>query len=405
MKKIVRQQNYLKELINSQANRILSKSALRCVVRAVLEPLLDKPEEGVVLYRVINGEGLLGLLKRLEFSDIESYDFSDDSGNLREKVWAGTEFICVMTQRYVSIVLWDDKTENKDTVRYYSVFNSKLQNEALDIINRNTIIDIKKFQERFRPDRRDNNLLNTAIRKIAENLDEASKDAVLGFAEIQTEKDEYGNIRAVAHEIKNQLSICDLYSEIIRKYCIKNSINDETIFNAVSCITRAVKLANNSLVELKSSRGTDLKPHNLREIIQNAVDLTKVYTECKNIEYIVENNIDDNILIDEDKFTSVLINLVKNASEAFDAENDQNGKYIKITTAKEGELALISISNNAGEIAEPEKIFEEGYTTKSGGSGVGLSICKKSTEEQFGKLILQHTGQDYTEFVIKIGLL
>ena len=50
MKKIVRQQNYLKELIDSQENRFLSRQALRCVIRGVLEPLLDKPEEAVVLH-------------------------------------------------------------------------------------------------------------------------------------------------------------------------------------------------------------------------------------------------------------------------------------------------------------------------------------------------------------------
>ena len=58
MKKIVRQQNYLKELIESQENRYLSRQALVCLIRAVLEPLLDKPEIGVVLYRIINREGV-----------------------------------------------------------------------------------------------------------------------------------------------------------------------------------------------------------------------------------------------------------------------------------------------------------------------------------------------------------
>ena len=61
MKKIVRQQNYLKELIESQANPILSKSALKCMMRAVLEPLVNEPEEGVVLHRIEN-KGLNFLL-------------------------------------------------------------------------------------------------------------------------------------------------------------------------------------------------------------------------------------------------------------------------------------------------------------------------------------------------------
>ena len=266
MKKIVRQQNYLRELINSQENKIITKQTLRCSIRAVLEPLLDNPEAGVVLYRIINNSGLMGLLKRLEFSEIESYDFSDESENLREKVWADTEFICVMTHRFVSIIIWDNKTENKTYVRYYSIYNSKLQDEALDIINRNSIVDIKQFQEKFRPDRRDNILLNSSIRRLVENLDEAAKDAVLGFAEFQSKPAEYtGDVREISHEVKNQLSICDLYSEVIKKYCAKNEIEDETILKGIESISRAVKIAGNSLISLKSAQNKELKPCDLRD--------------------------------------------------------------------------------------------------------------------------------------------
>ena len=411
MKKIVRQQNYLKELIESQENKYLSRQTLKCLIRAALEPLLDKPEIGVVLYRIINPEGLIGMIKRLEFSEIEAYDYSDESDNLRERVWADTEFLCVLTHRFVSILLWDNKTDDKEKVRYYSVCNSRLQSEALDIINRNSILDIKHFQEQFRPDRRDNILLNASIRKLIENMDEASKDAVLGFAEEQTTElpvQSYDtNTRAIAHEIKNQLSICDLYTEVLKRYCKKNEIEDDTITNALNCLTRAYKMANNALVGLKSIAVNNLKPHSLKALINTAENLTKVYFECKNIRYIVENSVDEMIMADEDKFIAALINLVKNAVEAFgiEEENLKNGKYIKIKTEKSGDFALIRVSNNAGEINNPEKIFEAGYTTKSGGSGLGLMICKKSLEEQLGQLNLEHTGSDYTEFVIKIGLV
>ena len=44
MKKIVRQQNYFKELIETQGNRFLTRQALKCWIRSALEPLLDAPE-------------------------------------------------------------------------------------------------------------------------------------------------------------------------------------------------------------------------------------------------------------------------------------------------------------------------------------------------------------------------
>ena len=408
MKKIVRQQNYLRELVNSQENRIITKQALRCAVRAILEPLLDNIESGVVLYRIINNAGLSGLIKRLEFSEIESYDFSDTSDNLREKVWADTEFMCVMTHRFVAILIWDNKTENKNYVRYYSIWNSKLQDEALDIINRNSIIDIKKFQERFHPDRRDNELMNSSIRRLLENMDEATKDAVLGYAEYQSKPQQYsGDIREIAHEIKNQLSICDLYSEILSKYCEKNQINDETIINSITSISKAIKLTGNMLLSFKASRPKNLNTCDVKKIIDEVKNLTKVYFECKNIEYIVESKANLKILADEDAMVAVLVNLIKNSIEAFEEKEDKeykNGKYVKLKTEKHGEHVFIRIINNAGEINEPERIFEKGFTTKQGGSGLGLNICYKSIAEQSGQLKLEHTGEDYTEFSIKMKL-
>ena len=413
MKKIVRQQNYLKELIESQGNQILSKSALKCIMRAVLEPLVNEPEEGVVLHRIENKSGIVGLIKRLEFSSVPSFDFTDEGGHLKEKVWANTEFLCVLTHRFVAIIIWDNKTENKNFVRYYSIYNSRLQNEALDIIDRNTDVDIKDFQERFKPDRRDNPLLNSSIRKIVENLDEATKDAVLGFAQIQSEKEEEEvnqNTRAVAHEIRNQLSICDLYTEIIKKTCAKQGINEENITNAIKNMTRALKIAENSLIALKSTEKAVIKPIKLKDLIESAQDLTKVYFEGKNVEYTVENNIDIKIPADENKFTAAIINLIKNAAEAFNKEGDglevvSSGEksYVKIKTEERDDFAVIKISNNAGKIENPENIFKEGYTTKSTGSGLGLMICKKSIEEVYGKLELENNTDEEVEFVITIG--
>ena len=412
MKKIVRQQNYLKELIDSQENNFLTKRSLYAQLRAVLEPLLDNPEKGVVLHRISNKNGIIGLLKRLEFSEIDSHDFTDESGNIKEKVWLNTEFLCVMTHRFVAILLWDSNTDSDSTVRYYSIYNSRLQNEFLDIVNRNSNIDIKPYQESFKPDRRDNALLNSSIRRLLMNMEDAARDALLGFAEVHTNapKQDYSlSIRTVAHEIKNQLSICDLYAEIIKKYCAKNDIESETISNAVKNINRAIKMANNSLLELKSESKSDVKQYNLRDVIDSIVDLTKVYAECKNVDYIVENKVSAKVLLDIDKFTSVIINLVKNAAEAFiieeDIEKSKNGKYIKIATEISGDFATIKISNNAGKILNVSQAFEVGYTTKNTGNGIGLWLCKKSIEEQYGLLKIGHNGDDYVEFIIQMGLV
>lgn len=411
MRKIVRQQNYLKELIETQGNRFLTVQALKCLVRSVLEPLLDEPESGVVLYRIEHKEGLQGLLKRLEFSEIESIDYSDKSEHLLEKVWANTEFICVMTHRFVAILIWDYNTGDKNTVRYYSLYNSKLQTEPLDIIQRNSTVDLSQYKEKFTPDRRDNILLNASLRKLLENLEESASDAVLGYAEqsagtlIDSDYVQKKS-RIIAHEIKNQLSICDLYSEIIKKYIDKEEIDREGIKNALNAINKSLAMTNNSLLSLKTKENSELKPEKLDEIVASAVALANVYADGRGIKVLMENSSEATVLADNEKLTAVIINLIKNAVEAFPIEDtSENGKYIKIVSEKENDFACIMVSNNAPGIKEPEKIFNEGFTTKSNGSGLGLWICRKSIEEQLGQLELTRSGDDYTEFTIRMGLV
>ena len=163
----------------------------------------------------------------------------------------------------------------------------------------------------------------------------------------------------------------------------------------------------NSLISLKTKEVSNLEVLSLKEIIDTAVELSQVYLDGKNIEFQIENQEDISIMADADKLVAVLINIVKNASEAFitDEENTlKNGKYIKIKTEKDENSAIICVSNNAEGIKEPERIFNEGFTTKSSGTGLGLWICKKSIEEQMGELELSRSTEDYTEFTIRIGI-
>ena len=411
MKKIVRQQNYLKALIESQGNVFLTKQSLKCLIRSAVEPLLDEPESGVVLYRIIDKNELQGLLKRLDFSEVQSINYSDDSDNLLEQVWANTEFICTLTHRYVSILIWDNNTGNEDYVRYYSLYNSKLQYEPLNIIKRNSKVDISEYIEKYNPDRRDNILLNASIRRLLANLDSATTDAVLGYAEKSAETlsgTDYTKkkIRIASHEIRNQLSICDLYSEIIKRQTENGDL--EAIQNSISSLSKALKMASNTLLTLKSSDTLNLTSVNLKEAIETAVDLSKVYLEDKGIEFQVENIIDEKVIANSENLIAVIINLVKNATEAFnlinlDEEAPKNGKYIKIKTDKVENEIQILVSNNAPGITEPERIFYEGYTTKTSGNGLGLWICKKSIEEMGGDLSLSRSTEDYTEFTIQLG--
>ena len=66
-------------------------------------------------------------------------------------------------------------------------------------------------------------------------------------------------------------------------------------------------------------------------------------------------------------------------------------------------IALI----NHGEMIDSdaqEKIFEQGYTTKKDGWGIGLSVCKKFIGSQFGTFELTKSDEQETIFTLTIPL-
>lgn len=207
-------------------------------------------------------------------------------------------------------------------------------------------------------------------------------------------------VRYISHEVKNQLSVCDLYSEIMQRYCEKNDIKDETILKSIYCIKRALQMAGNSLLELKSSDEQELGEYNLNELLQEAYELSKVYGLSKDIKTELCSGIDINITVDKNRFIGVIINLVKNACEAF---TDEENKYIKISSERQDSVLRVIVSNNAAPIGNVD-IFGDGVTTKETGSGLGLYISRQNIQEMGGTLKLLKSDEVSTEFEVCIGV-
>lgn len=415
-------QDKLKKLIYIQENKPCNEQTVKGLFRSIVEPVLEKNTETLVLCRLEekSKNDFKGVLQRLEYSSAKVYDFSDNpiSGKfeniLKEKIWDKTEFVYVLTERFGAVFIFDyEESEISGYAQVYILHNSKNLSEAFNIITSNAIIDLNEYQEKFRPDRRDNDVLNSSIRKIIENLNETNQEILISQMEKEISQDntdlaarlEFISSKSsyVAHEIRNQLSICNLYSSIIQKQLAKARFENEDIeksmLNAVTYIQKSLQIAGNLLLDLKSLRASDLKEYDLKSLVESALELTKAYTNGKDIKFLNEISQTTKILVDENKFLTVLINLIKNAVESIDEKGE-----IAVKAKIEDENVKITVSNSGKPIAKElqEKIYEEGFTTKSTGTGLGLAICKKTLEEQFAQLKLVKSDEVSTEFEITV---
>lgn len=209
-------------------------------------------------------------------------------------------------------------------------------------------------------------------------------------------------VRCIAHEIRNQVSVCDVYCEIIKKHLEKENIENESINKALNCIQKSAKMINNSLIDLKSVDNIKLQVCDLRRIIEECSSLAKVYIHDKKINIISNIKEDASIYVDENKFMACIINLIKNAVEAI----ENKGEIIISSEIKDGNV-IISVANDGKAItpAAQRDLFSEGFTTKRTGSGLGLFICKNNLKQQDADLYLVQSTTKKTEFQIKVPAL
>ena len=208
--------------------------------------------------------------------------------------------------------------------------------------------------------------------------------------------------RCIAHEIRNHLSICELYTQIIKKNLEKDGIKNSSIENALNCINKSLKIMNNNLLDLKSLNNYSPSVCEIKSVLDEGIRLSKVYIGEKNIKISSELNADTPVYIDENKFLACIVNIIKNAIEAINDSGE-----IKISTELDKNNVCIKISNNGMPISKDKQqaIFEEGFTTKQTGSGLGLHICATNLKAQNAELKLNSSTEEKTEFEIVLPVV
>ena len=108
------------------------------------------------------------------------------------------------------------------------------------------------------------------------------------------------------------------------------------------------------------------------------------------------------INIDKDQWLQVLNNLIKNAAQAC---SDIKKPIIHIQVSMEKHRVIIEIKDNGCGIPpeQTEKIFTPHFTTKSTGSGIGLSLTKQIIENHDGQISFTSSVNKGTTFTIRLG--
>jgi PAS domain S-box-containing protein len=133
-------------------------------------------------------------------------------------------------------------------------------------------------------------------------------------------------------------------------------------------------------------------PANLNEIVANAVETMKMQALNKNLKLIFKEDKVPEVVIDKDRITQVIMNLINNAIKFTDM-----GGIIEVELTCNGENAIVKVKDNGigirtedlDRLFKPFQQLDSSYGRKYGGSGLGLAICKR--------IIAYHGGKIWTE--------
>ncbi len=234
----------------------------------------------------------------------------------------------------------------------------------------------------------------------------------------QKELDAWQNLaKVLRHEIMNSLTPISSYAETLNEI-----IEDEFRKQAETIdITgqEAIDISNALKTIASRSKGlmdfvgayrnfTSIPEPNFSKVIvealiQKVVLLFKEEIEGKRIKLEIEiNPINLEIYADQQLIEMVLINLLKNAVEVVENVKEP---MINIKAEEMKGHQVIRVIDNGGGIGQDvlDKIFIPFYTTKKGGSGIGLSLSQQILHMHDGVLkVAVNNEKSETEFIIQL---
>lgn len=135
---------------------------------------------------------------------------------------------------------------------------------------------------------------------------------------------------------------------------------------------------------------------NLHQMIDDAVKFNATSFARHHVKIIRDYTKLPIVRLDKQKVLQILVNLLKNAKEAFQDSPESDDRQVIVRTRISPYNRLqIQVIDNAIGIAEEDltRIFSHGFTTKTTGHGFGLHSCANAAKEMKGSLTVQSAGR------------
>ncbi len=213
----------------------------------------------------------------------------------------------------------------------------------------------------------------------------------------------------IAHEIKNPLSAISLHLALLRRKIqnaektLKSEKGKTSVLKYLDIIEDEIqtmdKIVSVFLNDFKI-QSSELEPKDMGQLLSDVLKFVALDLKQRGVKVVKKlQNAVLMVFISTPAMTHVLLNLIKNAMEAMDS----GGELRIAMDYSDGKVHVVISDTGAGVSAELHKhIFDPYFTTKSTGSGIGLTIAYKLVRLHGGNLELNTSYTQGASFVVSL---
>jgi PAS domain S-box-containing protein len=194
----------------------------------------------------------------------------------------------------------------------------------------------------------------------------------------------------VAHEVKNPINAIVVHLEVLRQKMKEIDPDTRRHLDVIGSEIQRLDRVVQTLVDFTRPVELRLSDLDLHKVAEDVVSLASPAAEKNNV--LIERHPGLEPLpvrIDADLVKQALLNIVLNGVQAM-----PNGGLLHLTLKRENDSAVIVVRDHGTGIPENirDKIFNLYFTTKSGGSGIGLAMAYRVMQ-------LHHGSMEFTSII------
>lgn len=208
----------------------------------------------------------------------------------------------------------------------------------------------------------------------------------------------------VAHEIGNPLNSLTIHLQLLeRRLRQLPAKQQDTLLQPLEIARGEIKRLDSIVTQfLQAIRPAPLQraPHDLNTLVREAADFLSPELKSRNI--LLELDLAPalpTLEVDQDQLKQAFFNIIKNSSEAM-----KQGGLLKVRTMAEADWVNIGFTDTGGGMTKESmaRIFEPYFTTKKGGSGLGLLITQRIIRAHGGEVVLGSDPGRGLRFTIRL---